>query len=72
MVGTGTGPSASEPVPLLDDEHAPSISAHSSASTNPSAWTANNPRKFVGLGGYGLKIVDRLPIEIPASTESRS
>jgi 3,4-dihydroxy 2-butanone 4-phosphate synthase/GTP cyclohydrolase II len=31
----------------------------------------NNPRKFVGLGGYGLKIVDRLPIEIPASTESR-
>ena len=31
----------------------------------------NNPRKFVGLGGYGLKIVDRLAIEIPASTESR-
>jgi 3,4-dihydroxy 2-butanone 4-phosphate synthase/GTP cyclohydrolase II len=31
----------------------------------------NNPRKFVGLGGYGLKIVDRLPIEIPASPESR-
>jgi 3,4-dihydroxy 2-butanone 4-phosphate synthase/GTP cyclohydrolase II len=31
----------------------------------------NNPRKFVGLGGYGLKIVDRLPIEIPASAESR-
>jgi 3,4-dihydroxy 2-butanone 4-phosphate synthase/GTP cyclohydrolase II len=31
----------------------------------------NNPRKFVGLGGYGLKIVDRLPIEIPASADSR-
>lgn len=25
----------------------------------------NNPRKFVGLAGYGLEIVDRIPIEIP-------
>jgi 3,4-dihydroxy 2-butanone 4-phosphate synthase/GTP cyclohydrolase II len=25
----------------------------------------NNPRKFVGLAGYGLEIVDRVPIEIP-------
>jgi 3,4-dihydroxy 2-butanone 4-phosphate synthase/GTP cyclohydrolase II len=31
----------------------------------------NNPRKFVGLEGYGLKIVDRLPLEIPASDQSR-
>jgi len=31
----------------------------------------NNPRKFVGLEGYGLKIVDRLPLEIPASEQSR-
>jgi 3,4-dihydroxy 2-butanone 4-phosphate synthase/GTP cyclohydrolase II len=31
----------------------------------------NNPRKFVGLEGYGLKIVDRLPIEVPASEASR-
>jgi 3,4-dihydroxy 2-butanone 4-phosphate synthase/GTP cyclohydrolase II len=31
----------------------------------------NNPRKFVGLEGYGLEIVDRLPIEIPASDHSR-
>jgi 3,4-dihydroxy 2-butanone 4-phosphate synthase/GTP cyclohydrolase II len=31
----------------------------------------NNPRKFVGLEGYGLKIVERLPIEIPASDASR-
>ena len=31
----------------------------------------NNPRKFVGLEGYGLKIVERLPIEIPASEHSR-
>src|SRR5262245_15674740 len=32
---------------------------------------SNNPRKFVGLEGYGLKIVDRLAIEIPASEASR-
>ena len=31
----------------------------------------NNPRKFVGLEGYGLKIVGRLPIEIPASDATR-
>ena len=31
----------------------------------------NNPRKFVGLEGYGLEIVDRVPIEIPASDASR-
>ncbi|HWX23711.1 MAG TPA: bifunctional 3,4-dihydroxy-2-butanone-4-phosphate synthase/GTP cyclohydrolase II [Vicinamibacteria bacterium] len=31
----------------------------------------NNPRKFVGLEGYGLQIVERLPIEIPASEASR-
>ena len=27
----------------------------------------NNPRKFVGLEGYGLEIVERVPIEIPPS-----
>jgi 3,4-dihydroxy 2-butanone 4-phosphate synthase/GTP cyclohydrolase II len=31
----------------------------------------NNPRKFVGLEGYGLKIVERVPIEVPASDASR-
>jgi len=31
----------------------------------------NNPRKFVGLEGYGLQIVERIPIEIPASDASR-
>jgi 3,4-dihydroxy 2-butanone 4-phosphate synthase/GTP cyclohydrolase II len=25
----------------------------------------NNPRKFIGLTGYGLEIVDRVPLEIP-------
>jgi len=25
----------------------------------------NNPRKFVGLSGYGLEIVERVPLEIP-------
>jgi 3,4-dihydroxy 2-butanone 4-phosphate synthase/GTP cyclohydrolase II len=27
----------------------------------------NNPRKFIGLAGYGLEIVDRISIEIPPS-----
>lgn len=27
----------------------------------------NNPRKIIGLEGYGLKVVERVPIEIPAS-----
>jgi len=31
----------------------------------------NNPRKFVGLEGYGLEIVARVPLEIAASEESR-
>jgi 3,4-dihydroxy 2-butanone 4-phosphate synthase/GTP cyclohydrolase II len=25
----------------------------------------NNPRKFIGLTGYGLEIVDRVPLEVP-------
>jgi len=31
----------------------------------------NNPRKFVGLSGYGLEITERLAIEIPASDTNR-
>jgi 3,4-dihydroxy 2-butanone 4-phosphate synthase/GTP cyclohydrolase II len=32
----------------------------------------NNPKKIVGLEGYGLKVVERVPIEItPNSTNSR-
>jgi 3,4-dihydroxy 2-butanone 4-phosphate synthase/GTP cyclohydrolase II len=31
----------------------------------------NNPRKFVGLEGYGLSIVDRVSIEIPAGESNR-
>jgi 3,4-dihydroxy 2-butanone 4-phosphate synthase / GTP cyclohydrolase II len=31
----------------------------------------NNPRKFVALEGYGLTIVERLSLEIPASEASR-
>ncbi len=27
----------------------------------------NNPRKIVGIEGYGLKVVERVPIEIPAT-----
>jgi 3,4-dihydroxy 2-butanone 4-phosphate synthase/GTP cyclohydrolase II len=29
----------------------------------------NNPRKFVGLEGYGLSVVETLSIEVPPSTE---
>jgi 3,4-dihydroxy 2-butanone 4-phosphate synthase/GTP cyclohydrolase II len=31
----------------------------------------NNPRKFVGLEGYGLQIVERVPLEVPAAEEAR-
>jgi 3,4-dihydroxy 2-butanone 4-phosphate synthase / GTP cyclohydrolase II len=31
----------------------------------------NNPRKVVGLGGYGLNIVERVPIVLPATEHSR-
>ncbi len=31
----------------------------------------NNPRKFVGLEGYGLKIVERISLEIPPSEANR-
>jgi 3,4-dihydroxy 2-butanone 4-phosphate synthase/GTP cyclohydrolase II len=30
----------------------------------------NNPRKFIGLAGYELEIVDRVPIEIPPNTSN--
>jgi 3,4-dihydroxy 2-butanone 4-phosphate synthase/GTP cyclohydrolase II len=30
----------------------------------------NNPRKFIGLTGYGLEIVERVPIEVPPNTEN--
>src|SRR5205085_5181771 len=30
----------------------------------------NNPKKVVGLGSYGLEIVDRVPIEVPSNTRN--
>jgi len=32
---------------------------------------SNNPRKFIGLAGYGLEIVDRIPLEIPPNQANR-
>ena len=29
----------------------------------------NNPRKFVGLEGYGLSVLETLPIEMAPATE---
>ncbi len=31
----------------------------------------NNPKKIVGLEGYGIQIIDRVPIEIPANPENK-
>ncbi len=31
----------------------------------------NNPKKIIGLEGYGLEVVSRLPIEVPPGEESR-
>ena len=31
----------------------------------------NNPRKFVGLEGYGLSVSETVPLEIPASDSTR-
>ncbi|MFQ6037620.1 MAG: bifunctional 3,4-dihydroxy-2-butanone-4-phosphate synthase/GTP cyclohydrolase II [Candidatus Aminicenantales bacterium] len=31
----------------------------------------NNPRKFIGLAGYGLEIVERVPIEVPPCQSNR-
>jgi len=31
----------------------------------------NNPRKFVGLTGYGLEIVERVPLEVPPTACNR-
>jgi 3,4-dihydroxy 2-butanone 4-phosphate synthase / GTP cyclohydrolase II len=31
----------------------------------------NNPKKVIGLEGYGLKIVERVPIQMPARDENR-
>ncbi|NOR49543.1 MAG: bifunctional 3,4-dihydroxy-2-butanone-4-phosphate synthase/GTP cyclohydrolase II, partial [Desulfuromonadales bacterium] len=30
----------------------------------------NNPRKIIGLEGYGLEIVERVPIEMPATKDN--
>jgi 3,4-dihydroxy 2-butanone 4-phosphate synthase/GTP cyclohydrolase II len=32
----------------------------------------NNPRKFIGLEGYGLSVVESVPLEVPASEFSES
>ena len=31
----------------------------------------NNPRKYYGLSGFGIEVVDQLPLEVPATEHSR-
>ncbi len=35
------------------------------------AILTNNPKKIVGLEGYGIEVVDRFPLEMPANKESK-
>ena len=32
----------------------------------------NNPKKIIGLEGYGLEVVERVPIEMPATRRNRA
>jgi 3,4-dihydroxy 2-butanone 4-phosphate synthase/GTP cyclohydrolase II len=32
----------------------------------------NNPAKYIALAGYGLEIVERVPLEVPATADSRT
>jgi len=32
----------------------------------------NNPKKIIGLEGYGIEVVDRFPIEMAVSEENKS
>ena len=32
----------------------------------------NNPRKFIGLEGYGLSVMESLPLEVPPSEFSKA
>jgi 3,4-dihydroxy 2-butanone 4-phosphate synthase/GTP cyclohydrolase II len=32
----------------------------------------NNPRKIVGLSGHNLEVVERVPLQMPASMENRN
>jgi 3,4-dihydroxy 2-butanone 4-phosphate synthase/GTP cyclohydrolase II len=31
----------------------------------------NNPKKIIGLDGYGLEVIDRVPIEIEPRPENK-
>ena len=32
----------------------------------------NNPRKIVGLGGHNLRVVERVPLQMPPSIENKN
>ena len=55
-----------------DDEREYSVAAHMlmSLHVNSIQLITNNPRKFVGLGGYGLEIIERVPLEIAPNADN--
>jgi 3,4-dihydroxy 2-butanone 4-phosphate synthase/GTP cyclohydrolase II len=34
-------------------------------------YLTNNPKKIVGIEGYGLQVVERVPLEVPPSANNR-
>ena len=40
-------------------------------SASPIRLLTNNPKKIVGLEGYGLQVTDQIPIEHPAGDHNR-
>ena len=34
-------------------------------------YLTNNPKKIVGIEGYGLRVVERVPLEVPPTEENR-
>ena len=45
--------------------------AANAAGVTPLIWAAGNPKKVVGLSGYGLEIVEQIPIEIEPNEHNR-
>ena len=56
----------------------PTCATTGSARRSSSTWAprrlrilTNNPKKIVGIEGYGLQVVERVPIEVPATESNK-